>query len=74
MLALLKTGNLTLIPTNEVIYEFVIQISTGQLKFEQIVEWLKANTVIIPIIHHISSVLVISIPRFPVQAAEIAAS
>jgi death on curing protein len=26
------------------LYNFVIQISTGEIKFEQIVEWLKANT------------------------------
>jgi|GEM_PF-4213621 len=26
------------------LYNFIIQISTGEIRFEQIVEWLKLNT------------------------------
>jgi death on curing protein len=44
MLAILEYGELELSVTNDKIYSFVISISTGETKFEQIVEWLKANT------------------------------
>ena len=44
MLALLKVANLKIIASNEVIYNFTIQISTGEIKFDEIVLWLKNNT------------------------------
>jgi death-on-curing protein len=44
MLAILYGGNLEIIVLNAAIYDFIIKITTGELKFEQIVEWLKANT------------------------------
>ncbi|MGC4100904.1 type II toxin-antitoxin system death-on-curing family toxin [Ferruginibacter sp.] len=44
MLAILEEGKLELSPSNDTIYSFVIKISTGEIKFEQIVEWLKQNT------------------------------
>jgi len=44
MLAILSEGNLVITVPNDAIYDFTIAISTGDLKFEQLVEWLKANT------------------------------
>ena len=44
MLAILHEGNLEITVPNDTIYNFVINISTGEIKFEQIVEWLKVNT------------------------------
>jgi len=44
MLAILEEGNLQITLSNDVIYEFVIKISTGEIGFEQIVDWLKQNT------------------------------
>ncbi len=44
MIAMLEIGKLDLIATEEVAYEATISISTGQLNFEQIVTWLKADT------------------------------
>jgi death on curing protein len=44
MLAILEEGDLEITVSNEAIYEFVINISTGEIKFEQIVDWLKQNT------------------------------
>jgi death on curing protein len=44
MLAILEEKGLELTLSKEDVYNFVIKISTGQLKFEQIVEWLKNNT------------------------------
>jgi death on curing protein len=44
MLAILEQGKLEIRATNDEVYLFVITISTGELKFEQIIEWLKANT------------------------------
>lgn len=44
MLAILNEGNLKITASNEAVYNFIIDISTGELKFEQIVEWLKQNT------------------------------
>jgi hypothetical protein len=32
------------VPTKDVIYEFVIHISTGELNSAQILEWLKNNS------------------------------
>lgn len=44
MLALLKVGDLKIVASNEAIYNFTIQISTGEIKFDEIVLWLKNNT------------------------------
>ena len=44
MLAILGEGDLEITVSNDVIYDFVINISTGEIKFEQIVDWLKQNT------------------------------
>lgn len=44
MMAILSEGNLEITVSNNAIYDFAIAISTGELKFEQIVEWLKQNT------------------------------
>lgn len=44
MLALLKDGDLEIVASNEAIYNFTIQISTGEIKFDQIELWLKNNT------------------------------
>ena len=44
MLALLEEGKTEIKVPNEDIYNFVINISTGEIKFDQIVEWLMKNT------------------------------
>lgn len=44
MLAILKIGDMNLIASEEDVYQFTISISTGGIKFDQIVEWLKINT------------------------------
>ena len=44
MLAVLYEANLKIIVPNDAVYDFVINISTGETKFEQIVDWLKQNT------------------------------
>lgn len=44
MLAILDEGNLEITVPNDAVYNFVIKISTGDIKFEQIVDWLKQNT------------------------------
>ena len=44
MLAILEQGRLEINVSNDDIYSFVIQISTGETKFNEIVEWLKQNT------------------------------
>ena len=44
MLAILKMSKIEFDVTNNEIYNFTIQISTGEIKFEGIVEWLKNNT------------------------------
>jgi death-on-curing protein len=36
--------NYKIISSDEGLYQFVIQISTGHLKFDEIVDWLKANS------------------------------
>jgi death-on-curing protein len=45
MEAILRLGNLKITAVNDDLYNFVISISTGEKKFEEIVEWLKENTV-----------------------------
>ena len=44
MIALLEENELPLSANEKNLYHFVIAISTGEIKFEKIVEWLKANT------------------------------
>lgn len=44
MEAILRAGNIKIIAVNDDLYNFVISISTGEKKFEEIVEWLKENT------------------------------
>lgn len=44
MEAVLRFGGEKISCNDDEIYQFVIEISTGDKKFEQIVEWLKANT------------------------------
>ncbi len=45
MQALLISENLKLIASSDDMYNFIINISTGSINFEQIVEWLKNNTI-----------------------------
>lgn len=45
VLAILDENKLELVASNDDIYNFIIKISTGEIKFEQIVEWLKQNTI-----------------------------
>ena len=44
MIALLREYNLQVNANNNSLYEFTISISTGEIKFDQIIEWLKMNT------------------------------
>ena len=44
MLAVLETENFKINISNDEVYNFTIQISTGEIKFDQIVVWLKNNT------------------------------
>lgn len=44
MLAILEEGKLEITASNDKIYSFVIGISTGETKFDDIVKWLKENT------------------------------
>lgn len=44
MEAILRFGNKKISISDNELYQFVISISTGETKFEQIVEWLKANS------------------------------
>lgn len=44
MLAILEESKRQINVSNDDIYGFVIQISTGEAKFDQIVAWLKENT------------------------------
>ncbi len=43
MEALLRYQNKKIIANDSVLYNFVISIATGEIKFDQIVEWLKTN-------------------------------
>jgi death on curing protein len=45
MLAVLDNENFELSISNNDMYNFTIKISTGEIKFEQIVNWLKINTI-----------------------------
>jgi len=44
MIALLKEYNYQVNANNDSLYQFTISISTGEIKFDQIVEWLRINT------------------------------
>jgi death on curing protein len=44
MTALVEDNNFILKSTQEEAYNFTIDISTGKIKFDEIVEWLKNNT------------------------------
>lgn len=44
MEAVLRYENKKINVNDDVLYEFVIAVATGQKKFDQIVEWLKINT------------------------------
>jgi death on curing protein len=44
MLAVLEESKIQINAANDDIYSFIIKISTGETKFEQIVDWLKKNT------------------------------
>ena len=44
MLVILEIGNSKITASNDDTYNFTIQISTGEMKFEEIVFWLKNNT------------------------------
>ena len=44
MTALLMVNNYTFIASSNEFYNFVINISTGSISFEEIVTWLKTNT------------------------------
>ncbi|MBC7890432.1 MAG: type II toxin-antitoxin system death-on-curing family toxin [Ferruginibacter sp.] len=44
MASLLEGEGFLLFATQENAYDFTIQISTGEIKFEQIADWLKQNT------------------------------
>jgi hypothetical protein len=39
MFAILEKENIELVATEDEIYEFVISISTGKTRFDEIVEW-----------------------------------
>jgi death-on-curing protein len=44
MLAVLKLGNMELTASEDKAYHFTISISTGEIKFDEIVQWLKTNS------------------------------
>jgi death on curing protein len=46
MVAFVEEEGNFLIASNEQAYNFTIKISTEEIKFEQIVEWLKSNTTV----------------------------
>ncbi len=45
MLAILDEDDLIIALPNQTIYEFVIKIATGDIKFEEIAVWLKTNSI-----------------------------
>lgn len=44
MIAFLRENNLSMTIDQEGLYDFIVSISTGEKKFEKIVDWLRANT------------------------------
>ncbi len=44
MLAIVEEGRFEITASNDDIYSFVINISTGQTRYEEIVTWLQQNT------------------------------
>ena len=47
MLVILEIGNFKITASNDDTYNFTIEISTGEIKFEEIVLWLKNNTEVV---------------------------
>ena len=47
MLLILEIGNFKITASNDDTYNFTIEISTGEIKFEEIVLWLKNNTEVV---------------------------
>ena len=47
MLLILEIGNFKITASNDDTYNFIIEISTGEIKFEEIVLWLKNNTEVV---------------------------
>lgn len=47
MESVLRYGKLKIVASDDNTYEFVISISTGEKRFDEIAEWLKENTKII---------------------------
>ncbi|MCX6316476.1 MAG: type II toxin-antitoxin system death-on-curing family toxin [Bacteroidetes bacterium] len=47
MTAFLRENGYTLTASNEGAYEFIIGISTGKIKYEEVVKWLTANTTLL---------------------------
>jgi len=45
MFAIMSKENIKLTATYEDIYTFTIRVSTGETKFEDIVHWLKQNSI-----------------------------
>jgi death on curing protein len=44
MLVILNEAGIEISVSNDAIYHFILNISTGELKFKQIVAWLRENT------------------------------
>jgi prophage maintenance system killer protein len=44
MSAFLLENNFELTSTSDALYQFIIDISTAETSFEEMVEWLKGNT------------------------------
>ncbi|HEV2832789.1 MAG TPA: type II toxin-antitoxin system death-on-curing family toxin [Hanamia sp.] len=44
MESILRYGSIKIIADDELLYNFMISISTGEKRFDDIVEWLKKNT------------------------------
>lgn len=44
IVSFLKEYNINVIVDNDSLYQFTISISTGDIKFDEIVQWLKNNT------------------------------
>lgn len=43
-IALLKEYSLEVKSNDDSLYQFTISLSTGEIKFDEIIEWLKKNT------------------------------
>jgi prophage maintenance system killer protein len=47
MATLLRIEGYKITGSDEALYSFVINISTGEIRFDEIVEWLKKNTALL---------------------------